>query len=289
MPWTALASISFFALSHALHVPVIASRTWRCSVPVAVSERHNQAYKETIKIFDPLPPDAPLQGTLQRDFSLNSHVPGPHGDNLIHTTSSPLFTAEECNAIIEEAEQWASRAGGWTSTRHFNHPTIDIPLTELPRTRQFLNSDGLPLRIYPMLGYAFANALPNWRALRVADAFIVKYDAAGGQTHLKPHRDGSVLSFNIALNSRTEYEGGGTWFAGLGQALPIDCGHVCSHASGVLHGGHPITSGVRYILVAFVIVEGYQVCASSPAAEGAAKLPTPRARLTRHRIGLCDS
>ena len=27
---------------------------------------------------------------------------------------------------------------------------------------------------------------------------------------------------------------------------------------GVMHGGHPITSGVRYILVAFVIVEGYQ-------------------------------
>ena len=33
---------------------------------------------------------------------------------------------------------------------------------------------------------------------------------------------------------------------------------MCAHASGVLHGGHPITEGTRYILVAFVIVEGYQ-------------------------------
>ena len=93
---------------------------------------------------------------------------------------------------------------------------------------------------------------------RVADAFVVKYDAAKGQTHLAKHRDGSVLSFNIALNERFEYEGGGTWFEGLGTALPIERGHVCCHASGVLHGGHPITAGVRYILVAFVIVEGYQ-------------------------------
>ena len=114
-----------------------------------------------------------------------------------------------------------------------------------------------------MLGQAFEASLPNWRALRVADAFIVKYNASGGQTHLSPHRDGSVLSFNIALNPRDDYEGGGTWFDGLERAtgvgnLPIEQGHVCCHASGVLHGGHPITSGVRYILVAFVIVEGYQ-------------------------------
>ena len=86
----------------------------------------------------------------------------------------------------------------------------------------------------------------------------MKYDAEGGQTELKPHRDGSVLSFNIALNPAHEYEGGGTWFASLGDALKIDQGHIVSHASGILHGGHGITSGKRYILVAFVIVEGYE-------------------------------
>lgn len=131
-------------------------------------------------------------------------------------------------------------------------------LVDATRTRFFLNRDALPTRIYPLLGTSFEQSLPNWRALRVADAFVVKYNASGGQTFLAPHRDGSVLSFNIALNARDEYEGGGTWFEGLGQSLPIERGHVCAHASGVLHGGHPISSGVRYILVAFVIVEGYQ-------------------------------
>lgn len=78
-----------------------------------------------------------------------------------------------------------------------------------------------------------------------------------GQSELRPHRDGSVFSFNIALNPMEEYEGGGTWFHSLGDAIRIDQGHIVSHASGILHGGHGITRGRRYILVAFCIVEGY--------------------------------
>ena len=46
-----------------------------------------------------------------------------------------------------------------------------------------------------------------------------RYDAAGGQTQLKPHRDGSVVSFNIALNPSSEFEGGGTYFKGLESQL----------------------------------------------------------------------
>ena len=138
-----------------------------------VSERHNQAYKETIKLFEPLPTTAPLHR-----FPLISLVPGPdhpaEDQHLVHTSVEPLLTPDECDAIIAESEEWATRAGGWTSTRHFNHPTIDIPLAELPRTRAFLNADALPSRIYPLLGHAFESTLPNWRALRVADAVRAK-------------------------------------------------------------------------------------------------------------------
>ena len=245
-----------FQLSPSVHgasLPSLRLSQPRFTPRMMVSERHNQAYKETIKLFDPLPTWADMP-----DIPLNSAVEGPDGGHLIHTSGEPLFTPAECQYIIDESEEWASLEGGWTSKRHFNHPTQDIPLAELPRTRHFLNTDGLPKRIYPMLGQAFKESLPNWRALRVADAFVVKYDAANGQKALAKHRDGSVLSFNIALNERCEYVGGGTWFEGLGQSIPIDQGHVCCHASGVLHGGHPITEGIRYILVAFVIVEGYQ-------------------------------
>eukprot|EP00959_Pyramimonas_sp_CCMP1952_P285415 5967677-Pyramimonas_sp.AAC.1 len=63
-------------------------------------------------------------------------------------------------------------------------------------------------------------ALPDEKAgvaFSVADAFVVKYNAAAGQRELKPHRDGSVFSFNVALNALSEYEGGGTFFRTLEQ------------------------------------------------------------------------
>jgi len=162
----------------------------------------------------------------------------------------------ECRAIIEEAEQTASERG-WTTKRHGNYPTTDLPIVELPETLKFLRR-ALFQRIYPLLRLQFSEFLPNCgQSLKVADGFVVKYDAEGGQTELKPHRDGSVISFNIALNPAEEYDGGGTWFESLGRALKIEEGEMLSHASGLLHGGHGISQGKRYIMVCFLIMEGY--------------------------------
>ena len=181
----------------------------------------------------------------------------PYQDgHLLHKTKIPILSAEECEKIVVEAEYVASQIE-WTKNRHGNFPTTDLPLVELPETLKFLRV-ALEERLYPLLRAQFGRYLPDPNKLRVADGFVVKYDAEGGQTELKPHRDGSVISFNIALNPATDYEGGGTWFASLSdKPIKIEQGHVVSHASGILHGGHGITSGKRYILVAFVILEGY--------------------------------
>jgi len=71
-----------------------------------------------------------------------------------------------------------------------------------------------------------------------------------------------VVSFNIALNDMSEYEGGGTWIARLVKdsdtgSIRSDRGHVLAHASGMLHGGHEVEAGVRYILVCFVILQSF--------------------------------
>jgi len=174
---------------------------------------------------------------------------------LLHKTNIGVFRPEECQRIVQEAEQVASQIE-WTRNRHGNYPTTDLPIVELPGTLEFLRV-ALVERIYPLLTSQFGTFLPDASKLRVADGFVVKYDAEGGQTELKPHRDGSVLSFNIALNPSNEYEGGGTWFASLNDAIKIQQGEMVSHASALLHGGHGITKGKRYILVAFVILEGY--------------------------------
>ena len=99
---------------------------------------------------------------------------------LVHASVDPLFSVAECEAAIAESEAVCEARGGWTSARHLNHPTIDIPLQELPATRVWFN-EALITRIYPFLGRCFADVLPNPGALRVADAFIVKYNASGAR------------------------------------------------------------------------------------------------------------
>jgi hypothetical protein len=192
--------------------------------------------------------------TYRPNVDYTSLVPYQNG-HLIHKTV-PILTPEECRMMIDEAETRAEEMG-WTTSRHGNYPTTDLPIVELPRTLDFLRL-ALVERIYPLLRTQFGEFLPDGgRNLRVADGFVVKYDANGGQTELRPHRDGSVLSFNIALNPSCEYEGGGTWFSSLDGPVRIDVGEIVAHSSSLLHGGHGITSGRRYIMVCFVILEGY--------------------------------
>jgi hypothetical protein len=246
-----------------------------------VSELHIPGYRETKKHF--LPDDTQSKEQIQITHADYSSLLPYEDGYLIHKTNGYLFTDEECTSMVQEAEEVAGRMG-WTTTRHGvsfmncvnnviyclhydlsliclpffsqNYPTTDIPLCELPNTLRLLRTT-LQSRLYPLLRHQFSSYLPDGNKLCVADGFIVKYDAEGGQSELKPHRDGSVLSFNTALNDSNEYQGGGTWFHSLNDSIRIEKGEVVSHASGILHGGHGITSGKRYIMVCFVILEGY--------------------------------
>ena len=88
-------------------------------------------------------------------------------------------------------------------------------------------------------------------SIRTIDAFVVKYDASK-QRSLPLHCDQSEFSLTIALDSLSEYDGGGTYFAEYGEVLNCESGGVISFRGDMFHGGHPITKGVRYILVAFL-------------------------------------
>ena len=136
-------------------------------------------------------------------------------------------------------------------------PTTDIPLTALP---ELLHGDGsfteaLHTLLLPALSACYPTAAPEAARLRVLDCFLVRYDAAH-QASLPIHTDQSLLSFTIALNDPSEYQGGGTFFRGLGR--PVDApaaGHAVLFPGKVEHGGHPISKGVRYIIVLFM---GYE-------------------------------
>ena len=223
-----------------------------------VSERQIPAYVETMAFFEP----RTWKPQRRESFKATKLVPmtsveGSKDGHLISHSEDPLFEDAELDAVVKECEDVARGMGGWTTARHANYPTTDVPLAELPQTLDWFRNDALPSVVYPFLAEHYGFAAPDPSAFRVVDAFVVKYNATAGQKELRPHRDGSVVSFNIALNPLTDYQEGGTWFAGLGDAIRSDKGHLLTHASAQLHGGHAITSGVRYILVAFVILRSY--------------------------------
>ena len=92
--------------------------------------------------------------------------------------------------------------------------------------------------------------------LRIFDVFVVKYNSEQ-QSYLSVHRDSSLISVTVALNDQGEFEGGGMWVEPLDQVVNLEKGHAVTFASNIRHGGHRVRSGLRYILVGFLLYEGY--------------------------------
>lgn len=162
-----------------------------------------------------------------------------------HTLHS-FYTKEVCNWIITETENYASMTGGWTTRRHDKYPTTDIPVERIPHVFNL---------VIASLGSLFNKMLKSYGVdtigkIDVADLFIVKYDECGQKT-LDMHNDGSFLTFNMALNSEGDYDGGGTLFED-GVIMRVGQGDVVWHCGQIKHGGLPITRGTRYLLVGFL-------------------------------------
>jgi hypothetical protein len=192
-----------------------------------------------------------------------------------------LLSATECAAMVDHVE--AQLQGRWTTSRHYSVPATDVPVWQVrrplrpaacrfdwdfPVRRLFLsrNIEGAPAlgrqvprlsrwfnaqlaaRIYPVLAKQFGVAAAS---IRVIDAFLVRYSGEK-QRSLPLHCDQSQFSLTIAMNSPDQYEGGGTFFFEIGQAVNVGAGGMISFDGSLLHSGHPITQGTRYILAAFL-------------------------------------
>eukprot|EP00961_Rhodomonas_salina_P269246 3638001-Rhodomonas_salina.3 len=209
---------------------------------------------------------------------------GPGVELSACKTTSPLFSQEECQAVIDEAELVAAQHG-WSTKRHRSYATTDIPIVELPKSKAWF-IEQLEVKVFPFLEQCFPESCGSCDDYRIFDVFVVKYSGSGGQSLLHNHRDGSLLSINIALNpsvparpsltpllllillslhplppplllllhsphtrslhpAQSEFEGGGTWIEALGRAVRIGAGDMLAHSSCVLHGGAEVTAGVR--------------------------------------------
>ncbi|CAM9325834.1 unnamed protein product, partial [Ectocarpus fasciculatus] len=153
------------------------------------------------------------------------------------------------------------RRRGWTTTRHYDAPTTDIPVHEIPGVLEIFNKcvlKQLAPMLYGLLGDTQKKR--NTSYFYINDAFIVKYEvppdnsAQVSQRFLPIHTDQSHYSFTIALNAKHEYENGGTYFVDLDQSLQVDEGHCLMFPGTLRHGGDPISKGTRYILAVFVFL-----------------------------------
>lgn len=148
--------------------------------------------------------------------------------------------------IIEESENYASYYG-WTTKRHNNYPTTDIPLINI-------------VNIYPYFETLYETSikklikesyqLDETIDFNINDIFIVKYDSKN-QNFLEMHKDGSFISFNILLNDENDFEGGGTLFED-GLIMKPEQGDLIIHSSLIKHSGLEIRNGKRYLIVGFL-------------------------------------
>jgi hypothetical protein len=164
-------------------------------------------------------------------------------------TYNKMFSKNVCEWIILESEKYAKNNGGWTTRRHENYPTTDIPIEKIPAVFNFVLNSFNDIFNKIKKSYCFTENV----VFNIKDLFIVKYNEET-QNKLDLHQDGSFLSINILLSDPKDFEGGGTYFND-GLTAFLEQGDLLVHSGRVEHSGLPITKGTRYILVAFVNIE----------------------------------
>lgn len=160
------------------------------------------------------------------------------------------LTSLVCKNLISDCEKYADNNGGWTSARHREYPTTDLPINTI--FGKFSSIHGLVTgNILPEMAAFFGL---NEDHLSIAELFIAKYEfKAGKQIKLNPHIDGTPYSFVVTLNDPlVEFTGGGTRFIEENATYrPEKVGTAVLFSGKNKHEGVAITSGVRYILTGF--------------------------------------
>ena len=122
-----------------------------------------------------------------------------------------VWSGEQCEWLVAEVRR-AACLHGWSSARHRNYATVDLPLWRVPAAAAWVRAQMRDI-ILPRMGAAFGISPSR---LHLCEAFIVRYetcDEDGGvsQPSLGYHRDDTLLSLNVLLTHG--FEGGGTAFA----------------------------------------------------------------------------
>jgi len=158
----------------------------------------------------------------------------------------PFLSAERCDEIV----RLACLSTRWTTRRHKNFPTTDIPIHDIDNldfSDELKKILCLCMKSYNLNG-----------KIHLFDTFVVQYKT-DGQNCLNVHRDASELSFILALSDPCDFTGGGTFYESHDMTIVPNKGDILFHCGKLRHGGKKITSGSRYILIGFFNVDSFPV------------------------------
>ncbi|OMH82206.1 Procollagen-lysine,2-oxoglutarate 5-dioxygenase 1 [Zancudomyces culisetae] len=201
------------------------------------------------------------------NLSTNEHVVGSNYRTLRNAEPilvENVFKEDECQSVIHDAicvantnlkehqrglDNESLTEEGWYSSRHSSFPTTDVPVNKLPKGTQELIYERIDEKVFPIVSQ-LTHIDRDFLIFR--DVFIIKYSKEG-QKGLVLHTDGCLVSFNILLNPKTDFEGGGTYFKLFDRAYhPNNIGDAIVHDARMEHSGLDVSAGCRYILVGFV-------------------------------------
>jgi len=155
----------------------------------------------------------------------------------------PLFTDKFCDEIIQLAE-----SNTWITDRHEFYPTVDQSMEEIGMGEIYQSV--LETFVYPIFIWYWGLEGDNWETLP-SENFIAKY-SIDNQGSLDLHHDVSLITLNVRLND--DFTGGGTYLPKYNLTVnPRKKGNAIAHPGMITHkhGGRPVDSGTRYILVTF--------------------------------------
>jgi len=184
----------------------------------------------------------PMAQVPSIDFPANF----PVGSDVIHVSKEPIFSAAECDELIQLAEL---EGEGLPSTKSGKYQIGKAWIKDMPGVLAWFNK-ALSSQLFPTLSALFPELLPDASTLRAHSVAVLKYNASHPRTDL--HVDDALFAFTIALSPASSFEGGGTYFEHLGRIVDMPQGHATFRPGAVRHAGSAVSSGVRYVIGGFI-------------------------------------
>ena len=194
--------------------------------------------------LDPPPMDVYSQGPLPSlDFPALFD-----GEQTIHVSKQPLFTADECDEAIRLAEL---EGLGLPTSKSGKYQIGKAWIEDMPSVLAWFNR-ALEHKLFPIMSALFPKLLPPGASLRAHKVAVLKYNTSHPQTDI--HVDEALLAFTIALSPEGAFEGGGTYFEYIDRVVEMAQGHATFRPGSVRHSGSTVTAGLRYVVGGFIAV-----------------------------------